>query len=78
VKYGCNLLSANVEYTHGSHTHMSLVAVLAPRAGKIIKNVLSVFERGESLLQNGILLHFVFRFSQSSEITLKSYEIFIL
>jgi len=43
---------------------MSLVAVVATRAGKIIKNGLGVFERGENLLQNGIL-HFVFRFSQS-------------
>jgi len=32
---------------------------------------LNVFEREEHLLQNG-LLHFVFRFSQLSEITLES------
>jgi len=32
--------------------------------GKIIKNGLNVFERGENLLQNGIL-QFVFRVSQS-------------
>jgi len=35
----------------------SLVAAVAPRTGKIIRN--GVFERGESMLQNGIL-HFVF------------------
>jgi len=40
-------------------TVTSLVAVLAPRTGKIIKNVV---ERGENLLQNGIL-HFVFKLS---------------
>jgi len=38
--------------------------------GKFIKNDLGVFERGENLLKNGIL-HFVFRFSQLSEIALK-------
>jgi len=32
----------------------SLVEVVAPRTGKIIKNGLSVFDRGENLLQNGI------------------------
>jgi len=32
---------------------MSLVVVVAPRTGKIIKNDLSVFEKGENLLQNG-------------------------
>jgi len=47
----------------------SLVAVVAPRTGKIIKD--GVFERGENFLQNGIL-HFVFRSSQSSEIALQS------
>jgi len=46
----------------------SIVAAVAPRTGKFIKNHLSVFERWENLLRNGIL-HFVFRFSQSSEIT---------
>jgi len=50
---------------------MSLVAVVARRTGKIIKNGLDVFESGENLLQNGIL-HFVFRFSQLSEIALES------
>jgi len=30
----------------------SLVAVIAPLTGKIIKNGLSVFESGENLLQN--------------------------
>jgi len=49
-------------------TVTSLVAVVAPRTGKTIKNGLSVFK---DLLQNGIL-HFVFRFSQSSEIALQS------
>jgi len=33
----------------------SLVAVVAPCTGKIIKNSLGVFERGENMLQNGIL-----------------------
>jgi len=36
-------------------TPTSIAAVVAPRKGKIIKNGLSVFERGENLLQNGIL-----------------------
>jgi len=35
------------------------VAVLAPRAGKIIKNSLRVFERGENLLQNGVLTFYL-------------------
>jgi len=39
----------------------SLTAVVAPRTGKIVKNGLRVFERGENLLQN-----------QSSEIALES------
>jgi len=33
---------------------LSLVAVVAPRTGNIIKNGLSVFEIRENLLQNGI------------------------
>jgi len=37
----------------------SLTLDVAPRKGEIIKNGLSVFKRGENLLQNGIL-HFVF------------------
>jgi len=45
-------------------TVTSLVAVV-PRTGKIIKNSLSVFERVEHLLQNGIP-HFIIRFSQKS------------
>jgi len=36
-------------------TVTSLVAVIAPRTGKIIKNGLGVFESEENLLQNGIL-----------------------
>jgi len=44
----------------------SLVAVMVPLPGKIVKNGLLFFERGENLLQTGIL-HFVIRFSQSSE-----------
>jgi len=52
-------------------TVASLVAVVAP-PGKIIKNGLNVFERGENLQRNGIL-HFVFRLSQSSESALKVY-----
>jgi len=54
-----------VEYT--PHDLTSLVLAVAPCTGKIIKNGLSVFERGETFLQNGIL-HFVFRLSQLSEI----------
>jgi len=50
---------------------VSLAAAVAPRTGEIIKNGLSVFERGENLLQNGIL-HFAFTLSQSSEIVLQS------
>jgi len=42
-------------------TVTSLVAVVAPRKGKIIKNGLCVFERVENLLQNGILQTFLKR-----------------
>jgi len=49
-------------------TPTSLADAVAPHTGKIIKNCLRVFERGESLLQN--VLHFVFKLSQSSEIVL--------
>jgi len=35
----------------------SLAALVAPHTGKIIKNGLHFFERGENLLQNGILLY---------------------
>jgi len=38
-------------------TPTSLAATVAPRAGKIFKNGLGVFEREENLLQNSIL-HF--------------------
>jgi len=48
----------------------SLAAPVAPRIGKIIKNSLRVFERGENLLQNGIL--YAFKFGQSSEIVLQT------
>jgi len=51
-------------------TPTSLAAALGPRTGKIIKNGLRVFERGENLLQNGIL-HSAFK-SHSSEIVLQS------
>jgi len=47
---------------------MMPTSLVAARTGKFIKNE-SVFERGENLLQNG---HFVFRFSQFSEIALES------
>jgi len=40
-------------------TPTSLATAVAPHTGKIIKNDLSVFERGQNLLQNDIL-HFVF------------------
>jgi len=66
--------SANAEYTpHDGvmSSGWSLVTVVAPRTGKIIKNGRSVFERGEKLLQNGEL-HFVFKLSQSSEMVLQS------
>jgi len=43
-------------------TVTSLVAVVPPRIGKIIKDSPSVFEREENLLQNGVL-HFVFKLS---------------
>jgi len=49
----------------------SLAAAVVSLTCKVIKNGLSVFKRGTKLLQNGIL-HFVFRFSQSSEIALES------
>jgi len=52
-----------------------LVAAVAPRiTGKFIKNGLSVFERGEIFLKNGVL-HFVFTFGQLSEIALEKLEI---
>jgi len=50
------------------------VAVAASRTGKIFKNGLRVFERGENLLQNGVL-HFVFGFSQLSEIAVGKLEL---
>jgi len=43
-------------------TVTSLVVVVALRVGKIMK---SLFERGEHLLQNGVL-HFVFKLSQAN------------
>jgi len=46
-------------------TPTSFAAAVAPRTGKMNKNRLSFFERGENLLQNGIL-HFAFKLSQSS------------
>jgi len=52
-------------------TPTSLAVAVAPRTGIIIKNDLHVFERGQDLLQNGIL-HFVYKLSQSSEIVLQS------
>jgi len=45
-------------------TLTSFVAAVAPSTGKIIKNGLGGFERGNNLLKNGVL-HFVFRFSQT-------------
>jgi len=50
-------------------TVKSLVAVVATRRGKIIKNGLHIFERGENLLQNGIF-HFVHISGQDSFISL--------
>jgi len=59
-------------------TPTSYAATVAPRTGKFIKNGLRVFEREENFLQreenflqNGIL-HFAFKFSQSSEIVFQS------
>jgi len=49
-------------------TPTSLAAVVKPRTGKIIKNGLRAFERGENLLQNSIL-HFAF--FASSEIVIQ-------
>jgi len=61
-----NSLSANVENTlHDDDITCS------GYTDKIIKNGVSVFERGENWLQNGIL-HFTFTFSQPSEIVLQS------
>jgi len=40
----------------------SLVAVVAPRTAKSLKKASVLIERGENLLQNGIL-HFAIRFS---------------
>jgi len=39
-------------------TLTSLVAIIAPCTGKFIKNYHNVFERGENLLQNSILLYY--------------------
>jgi len=47
-----------------------VVAVVVSPTGKIIKNGLSVFEKGKNLLQNSIS-HFVFWKSQLSEIKLQ-------
>jgi len=51
-------------------TPTSLAAAVASHTGKIMKNG-HVFERGENLLQNGIL-HLAFNSSQSSEIVFQS------
>jgi len=48
----------------------SLALDAAPLTGKIIKNRLSVFERGDNLLQNG-MLHLVIWISQLSKIALQ-------
>jgi len=61
-----NPLSANVEYTpHEGDLTCSHCGTSYRR---------SHFERGENLLQNGIL-HFVIKFSQSSEKALESYNL---
>jgi len=52
-------------------TPTSFAAPVALCTGKIIKNGPCVLERGENLLQNGIL-DFVFKLSQSLEIVLQS------
>jgi len=39
---------------------MRLLAAAAVTPRKIIKNRLSVFERGQNLLQNGVLIFFLF------------------
>jgi len=39
---------------------LSLIAVVAPHTGKIVKHSVRVYERGENLLQSGVL-HFVIR-----------------
>jgi len=44
------------------------------RTGKTIKNGFNVFQRGENLLENGVL-HFVFRLSQSSEIAFEFMQV---
>jgi len=51
-------------------TPTSLAAPVTPRTGRIIKNGLCVFERGQNA-KNGIL-HFVLKLSQSPEIVLQS------
>jgi len=55
-------------------TTLSPVMAIAPRTGKIIKNDLGDFERGEHLLQNGIR-HFVFTLRQLPEIVLQSWNL---
>jgi len=67
-------------------TPTSLAATVALRTGKIVRNGFRffsfffsffsvVFERGENLLQNG-MLHFLFKLSQSLEIMLQSFKEF--
>jgi len=53
-------------------TVKSLVAVVAPRTGKIVRNGLRVFEIRENFLQNCIL-HFVFNLYQSSCLKVRIY-----
>jgi len=49
----------------------SLVAVIAPRAGKIIRNGLNFFKRGKNKFATNGIFHFVFKLSQSPEIALQ-------
>jgi len=52
---------------------MSFVAIVVPQTGKIIKNSPVLSERGENLLQNGIL-QFLFLFRMQIKILLKNYN----
>jgi len=53
---------------------MTPTSFAAARTGKIIKNGIRVFERGENFLQNGVL-HFAFKFKPIVRNLLQSYRI---
>jgi len=66
-----NKLGRGTTYVNPLSASVGYAAAVAPSTYKIFKNGLCVFERGENLLQNG-MLHFALKLSQSSEIVLQS------